>query len=379
VKRVAAACVIACAPGIAAAEPLRLRADALATAQSPSGLVSLEADGDAAEDVRAEAVLWLGDDDADALVADVEATRGRVTARAGRFVGSAGALRPVHVDGLGARARLPARLVLEGFAGVPVVADGASAWDWVAAARASRLVGDWGAIGVGYLQQREQGRLSSEELGVDGGAALGARSDLASRFAFDLIHGGIADAQVSASTRRGAWRFEAYAGERSAMRLLPATSLFSVLGDVPSRRAGLAWRWRAAPRLDLRGTLGARDAADEVGEDVTVRADLRLDDRGDGLLGVELRREGAADGGWSGARGVARVPVGRVVLSAELELAIPDEPRMGTGTVWPWALVACSTKRGPWEAAAAIEASASATESSRVDALIRIGRTWGAP
>jgi hypothetical protein len=363
----------------ASAEPLRLRADALATAQSPSGLVSLEADADAAEDVRAEAVLWLGDDDADALVADVEATRGPVTARAGRFVASAGALRPVHVDGLGGRAWLPKRFVLEAFAGVPVTPDGARAWDWVAAMRASRLVGDWGSVGVGYLQQREQGRRSSEELGLDGGAALGARSDLAARFAFDLIHGGIADAQVSASTRRGAWRVEAYAGERSAMRLLPATSLFSVLGDVPSRRGGLAWRWRAAPRLDVRGTLGARDAAGELGEDVALRADLRLDDRGDGLLGLELRREGAADGGWSGARGIARVPVGRVVLSAELELAIPDEPAMGTGNVWPWGLVACSTRRGPWEAAVAIEASATATERGRIDALIRIGRTWGTP
>jgi hypothetical protein len=91
-KRIAAACAIACAAPVgASAEPLRLRADALATAQSPSGLVSLEADADAAEDVRAEAVLWLGDNDADALVADVEATRGPVTARAGRFVASAGA------------------------------------------------------------------------------------------------------------------------------------------------------------------------------------------------------------------------------------------------------------------------------------------------
>ena len=49
---------------------------------------------------------------------------------------------------------------------------------------------------------------------------------------------------------------------------------------------------------------------------------------------------------------------------------------MGTGTVWPWALLAAGWKHGPWEIAAAVEASASALESSRVDALVRVGRAW---
>jgi hypothetical protein len=386
---VAAALLAVAAP--ASAEPLRLRGDALAQAQSPSGLVALQADGELEERVRAEALLWMGagglDDEAtvDALVATVEAhdPRRRVAARLGRFVATLGALRPVHVDGAGARARLPGRVALEGFAGVPVVpAFGAAAWDWVAGGRASRLVGDSGSVGVGYLQRREEGRLAASELGVDGGVAPTERLDLGGRVALDAIHGGIAEAQVSAALRRGPLRTELYAGERSAQRLLPATSLFSVIGDTPSRRAGAAVRWRAAPRLDVRATVGARQAAGEVGADLTLRADLRLDDRGAGALGGELRRQDAPGGGWTGARGIARVPVSdALTVSAELELVVPDGDgaEMDTGVVWPWGLVAASWRRGPWEVAAAVEGRTSPTERYRLDVLARVGRTWGMP
>ena len=115
----------------------------------------------------------------------------------------------------------------------------------------------------------------------------------------------------------------------------------------------------------------------ELGADLRVGADLRLDDKGRGSVGVELHREGAPDGGWTGARATARVPAPHeLTISAELELVVPDDPKMGTGTVWPWALLAAGWKHGPWEIAAAVEASASALESSRVDALVRVGRAW---
>ena len=379
----AIACLACAAPVAAAAEPLRLRGDALATAHAPTGLVTLEADGDVDEGVRAEAMLWFGageEGEVDALVATVHArdARRRVVARLGRFVAITGALRPVHVDGATARVRLPRRFALEAFGGVPVApALGDAAWDWVAGGRVSRLLGDWGSVGAAYLQRRDHGRLTASELGLDASAATSARTDVGGRVAFDAIHGGISDALISASARRGAWRAEVYAGERSAAALLPATSLFSVIGDVPSRRAGVGVRWRAAPRLDLAATFGGRALDDDLGADLTARATLRLDDRGAGALGLELRRDtGAGVAGWTGVRGTARVPVGRgFALAAEVELVAPDD----LDQRWPWALGAATWRRGPWELAAAVEASATRAERYRVDALARIGRTWGAP
>jgi len=370
--------VLALAAAPASADPYRVRADALASAASPSGLVALEADGEVAERVHAEALLWFGDDGADALVAVVEATRGPATARVGRLIASLGALRPVHVDGVAARVRLPRRFVAEAFGGVPVApAMGMRAWDWVIGARGSRMLGDWGSVGVAWVERREQGRLAAHELGLDGGVALGRRSDLGSTATIDLIHGGLAEAHAIATTRRGALRWDAYVGTRSPGLLIPATSLFSVIGDVASRRGGVGVRWRAAPRLDVRATLGGRAVGAELAEEVAVRAELRLDDRGAGSVGVELRREGAAEGGWSGARATVRVPIARAwTVSAEVELALPDDPAMDTGTVWPWALAAIAWRRGGWDAAAAVEASASPEDRARVDVLVRLGRRW---
>jgi len=376
VKLAIAVLVVVAAP--AAADPYRLRADALASTPTPSGLVALQADGEVAERVRAEALLWFGDDGADALVAVVEARRGPVLGRFGRMIASLGALRPVHVDGVAARVRLPRGLVAEAFGGVPVVpAMGMQAWDWVVGARGSRLVGAGSSVGVAWIERREQGRLAAREVGVDGGAALGRRSDLGATATIDLIHGGLAEARAIATTQRGAWRGEAYAGTRSPGLLIPATSLFSVIGDVASRRGGVGLRWRVAPRLDVRATLGGRAVGTHLAEELMVRAELRLDDRGAGTVGVELRREGAAEGGWTGARATARVPVARAwTASVELELAIPDDPAPRTGRAWPWALAALAWRRGSWEAAGAIEASASPEDRARVDVLARLGRRW---
>ena len=53
---------------------------------------------------------------------------------------------------------------------------------------------------------------------------------------------------------------------RSPTHLLPATSLFTVLGEVASDRAGAGLRWRAAPRLEL-GPLSLDPATHEVSKD----------------------------------------------------------------------------------------------------------------
>jgi hypothetical protein len=384
VKRVALASgLVLFASATARAEPYRLRADALASAQSPTGLLALSAEGAEGPSLSAEALVWVGagdEDEAQALVVAVRARRpsGAAEARLGRFVVSAGGLRPVHLDGVASRVRLPYRLAVESFGGSPVAPgqDGRT-WDWLVGGRVSRALGDWGSAGVAYLHRRDGGRLADEEIAVDAGGAAADWLDLSARAAFDLSRVGLAEASASAAGRLGAaWRVELHGTERSPSRLLPATSLFSVLGDVPSRRIGTAVRWRAAPRLDLRADVGALAAGGEWGEMLAARALLRLDDRGVGAVGAELRREAAPEGGWTGARATGRAPIGAgLVLATELELAMPDHPA-GRGAVWPWGLVALRRQIGGWEAAAAVEASSSPEHRYRIDALARLAGAW---
>lgn len=381
---------LALAPGAAAADPLRLRADALAGTASPAGLLVLDAGGALRPGMSAEAVVWLSgsrtpgeDTTGDVLVIAVRgATRsGRLAVRAGRFVSALGALRPAHVDGGALRLRLPRRFDLEAVAGVPVepVAGMARAWDWLAGGRVARRLGDGGSIGLAYAQRRDAGRLALEELGADAGLALTARHDLGARAAYDLANPGLAELALTASYRRRAVRAEAYAIHRAASHLLPATSLFSVLGDVPSERAGAVVTWRAAPRLDAIAELGGRRIGGDLGAELVARARLRLDDRGASALSGELRRSGAGDDAWTGARGTARIALSRsFAAAAELELVVPDVDR-GRGAVWPWALAALTWERGAWQAAAAVEASASPEYRHRVDAIGRLGRRWGTP
>ena len=371
----------------ASADPIRLRGDALATTASPAGLLVLDADGGLRDQMSAEAVVWMagqrspGEDiTGDVLVIAVRArTRdGATTARLGRFVSSLGALRPLHVDGAALRQRLPRQFEAEAVAGVPVVLGLGTgrAWDWVVGGRVARRINDSGAIGVAYEQRRDRGVRASEELGVDAGAELTKRTDVGARFAYDLIGSGVAEVGVTASHRRGSIRAELYASQRSASHLIPATSLFSVIGDVPAQRAGSVLTWRAAPRLDLIGELAMLRVDSDVAPDLTARARLRLDERGAGVVSGELRRRGVGADAWVGARVAFRVPVAHAVtVSSELELVIPDEDR-GRGAVWPWGLVAVSWTRDDWEAAVAMEASASPEYRHRVDALFQLSRRW---
>ncbi len=383
-----AAIAVAATPLDARGEPYRLRADALASAQSPAGLLVLQADGQEGPFYAAEALIWLtggvaaggvgdadgSDAEAQALVVAVRARRAGSEARLGRLVVTAGGLRPQHMDGASGRVRLPRRFALEAFAGSPVAPGGEGrSWDWLAGGRASRSIGDWGSAGVAYLHRRDNGRLTTEEAAADAGVQATGWLDLSGRAAMDLIHGGLAEGQATASARTGAWRFEVYGTQRSAYRLLPATSLFSVLGDSPSRRLATTTRWRAAPRLDLFADAGALAAGGEWGELAAARATLRLDDRGAGALGGEVRREGVPGASWTGMRATARTaPIAGYRLAVEGELAFPDQQ----DHVWPWGLLAVSRQLGDWEAAAAIEASSSPTEVYRIDGLARLTWLW---
>lgn len=383
----AIAAAIAAGPAAVTADPLRLRADALASTAAPAGLLVLDAAGALRRGLSAEAVVWIAGDrapgedtSADVLVIAVrgETRSGRLAGRAGRFVAALGALRPAHVDGAALRARLPRRLDVEAVAGVPVALGLGTArgWDWVVGGRVARRLGDGGSAGIAYAQQRDRGARAFEEIGADAGLEVTPRLDTAARVAYGLASPGLAELALTASYRRRAARIELHAGHRSAAHLVPATSLFSVLGDVPAQRVGAVVTWRAAPRLDAIAELGARRAGDDLGPELTLRARLRLDDRGASALGGELRRGGVGADAWLGARGTARVALPRsLALSAELELVRPDEDR-GRGALWPWALAALQWERGGWLAALAAEASASPEYRHRVDVLGQLGRRW---
>ncbi|TMQ13142.1 MAG: hypothetical protein E6J91_19450 [Deltaproteobacteria bacterium] len=378
----------------AAADPLRLRADALATTASPAGLLVLDASGAAQPGLSAEAVVWLaggaalpgtpGDSShGDVLVIAIDAHTpgGMAAARLGRFVVALGALRPEHLDGGSARLQLPQRFVVEAAAGVPVMPGLTMdrALGWVAASRVSRRFGDWGSAGIAYEQRRDDGQLVTEELAADAGMALGRRDDLGARIAYDVANPGLAEVALTASHRSEHVRAELYASHRAASHLLPATTLFSVIGDVPAQRAGAVITWAAAPRLDVIADAGARRVDADISPELVGRARLKLDDRGASAISAELRRSGVAGEAWTGARAAARIALShRLVASTELELVRPDEPR-GRGTLWPWALGALSWDRGDWQSAIAVEASASPEYRSRVDVLFQLSRRWGTP
>jgi hypothetical protein len=384
-KLVVVAALAVCAR--ADADPLRLRADALSTTSSPAGLLTLEADGAAGPGLSAEAVVWTGsasrtdEPHGDVLVMALRARTadGRASGRFGRFVESLGALRPVHVDGGAARVRLPRRFDAEAFAGIPVVPDlpANRSWDWVAGARISRRLGDGGSAGIAYAQQRTAGQLASEEVGLDGGLALGKRDDVAAKLAYDLANPGVAEATLSASHRKKSLRTEIYAAYRAASHLLPATSLFTVIGDVPSQRAGAVLTWYAAPRLVVTGDGGVRRSGDELAPDLVARARLSLDARGASLVGGELRRDGLGMDQWTGVRGSLRVALPHALVAAsELELVIPDHAR-GRGRVWPWGLASLGWDHAAWQAAIAVEASSSPRDHYRVDVIGQLARRFG--
>jgi hypothetical protein len=379
------AIMLAIAVSPAAADPYRLRADALASTQSPAGLLVLEADAKPTARTNAEAIVWTANDTADVLVFVLRARTedGRVNGRVGRFVATLGALRPVHVDGAAARVRLAKRIDAEAYAGMPVVSieNGMSerAWDWVVGGRVARRLGDYGSVGAAMLEQRDRGRLVTREAGFDAGLALGAHHDVGARLAYDLANPGLADAYASVIQRKKKLRGEVYVGYRAASHLLPATSLFTVLGDTPSMRSGVLVSSKVAPRLELSSDMGLRGAADELGVMLIARARLALDDQFKSVLIGELRRDGVGDDAWTGVRGAARIALPyALTASTELELVVPDRDRM-RGRVWPWLLAALAHERGSWRAAAAVEASASPEYTHRVDVLFSLTRLWSVP
>jgi hypothetical protein len=363
------------------AEPLRVRGDAIAETRSPSGLVVLQGQDRKYPWVEAEALVWAGartDPTADVLTLTLKlrAPRGLGELRLGRFVFSSGAIRPIAIDGASAVARAPWGLSTEAFAGLPVVPRfAATGRDPIAGARVAQGIASKATIGVSYVEQRMRGRLADQELGADLAAVPIAALDIAARGAYDIVSKGVADALFSAATRVGAYRLEVFATHRSPSRLLPATSLFSVLGDMPSQILGGAIRWEAAPRLDLWLTGGGQDIGGKLGGYGSLRGMLRLDEKGAGSVGVELKRQDVAGARWMGVRTILTQPLfSQVRFSTELELA-SGETSTGSAT-WPWGLMALGWRWSKWEASTAVEAGSSPRYRFEMNGLLRVARTF---
>jgi hypothetical protein len=237
---------------LAWAQPLRLRADALAETQSPTGLVVLQGQDTARPWVDAEALVWAGSKpgltgDVLVLTMRVREPHGYGELRAGRFVLATGAVHPVQLDGAEAIGRAPWGSTIETFGGLPVVPRfGSRSYDWLAGGRVAQSIASQLTLGVSYVQRREGGEIYNEELGADLAAAPVRWLDLAARGSYDVTSPGLAEALASLAARVSDWRLELFASQRSPGRLLPATSLFSVLGDFPSQMVGGTIRWKAA-------------------------------------------------------------------------------------------------------------------------------------
>jgi hypothetical protein len=384
---------------MASAEPLRLRADALAQARSPTGLVVLQGADKVRPYVDAEAMVWAGAraDPASTLswpgdpgprAADVMVLTLRLREphgfgelRGGRFIFATGAIRPVQVDAVSGMVRSPWGTAVEAMGGIPTAPqDIPRANEWVGAARLSQTIASRMTVGTSYLLRERAGERVTEEGGADLAVMPTGFFDLAGKGAYDLISRSVAEASFSAAVRSSAWRLELFGSHRSPGRLLPATSLFSVLGDFPAQALGSSLRWDAAPRLDVLASVTGKLVGGELGGEAFLRTTLRTDDDGEGRIGLEVRRQDVSTARWSGVRIILAEPIAEHFgASTELELARPDDAR-DRGTIWPWGLLALTWRSGTgWESSAAVEAGAGPRQQFETNALLRLSRNLEVP
>jgi hypothetical protein len=244
-------------------------------------------------------------------------------------------------------------------------------------ARLSQLVASRMIVGISYVERWQAGEVADQEVGTDLTLKPTRWLDVAARASYDIESPGISEALVSAAARTDAVRVEVFATHRSPSRMLPDTSLFSVFGDFPSDDVGAVLYWKAAPRLDVWLTGAGQYVGSSYGANVSGRARLALDDKGNGSLGVELRREDVSTAQWTGVRATAtKLLVPTLRCSTELELVVPDQPQ-GKGAAWPWALVSIGwrpTRR--WELAAAVTAASTPQYDFELNALARFSLFW---
>lgn len=359
-----------------------LGADALLSGRPYEGLLVLHGGYGNSSWIDADALVWIGANEdgreGDVLVISLRLREphGFAEGRIGRFILSTGAVRPVQIDGVSALGRAPTGSTLELFAGMPVVPDfGPRAFDWLAGARAAQwLFGQQLNAGVSYLHRRDAGELSDQELGVDLSAAPLPWLAFNGTSAYDLVYDGLAEARVDALVHDERDHFELFAARRIAARLLPATSLFSVIGDTASSELGGDALWNAFPRLDLGGTLALEALGSSLGYRAALRTTLRFSDVAGGDLRLEATRRSLRGNGWSGGSIGVQWPVTRQLNGhASLELVFADHPE-ARGDVWPWARAGASYALGSrWELAAALGLRATPQTERELQGLVRIG------
>jgi hypothetical protein len=381
------------------AEPLRLRADAIAEARAPAGLVILQGEDKYRPWVDAEAMVWAGaradpsstlelrglsePRTADVMILTVRLhePHGLGELRGGRFVFATGAIRPLQLDGVSGLVRSPWGTTVEAMGGIPTLPQAIPrANEWASAVRVSQTVASRAGVGFSYLVRRSRGERVNEEAGADMTVMPTSFLDLAGKGSYDLLSRGVAEASFSSAFRFSPWRVELFGSHRSPGRLLPATSLFSVLGDLPSQTLGSSIRWDAAPRLELFVSGAGQMVGGHLGGQSFVRATLRTDDDGKGRLGLEVRRQDVSTAQWTGVRVIASQSLTEHFSgSTELEIARPDVAG-DRGSIWPWGLLALSWQSGNgWEAATAIEAGATPMQRFETNALIRLTRSLEVP
>ena len=359
-------------------------ADALLSGRPSEGLLVLRGGYRNSSVIDADALVWTGANadgsDADVLVVAVRVRdpHGLAEARLGRFILSTGAIRPLHIDGASALGRAPIGTTLEVFGGMPVVPElGPRPFDWLVGARIGQWLFDqrFGA-GLSYLHRRQGGALADEELGADLSAAPLAWASLHAIASLDLTYDALSEARASVLLHGERDQLELYALQRVASRLLPATSLFSVIGDAPSTELGADGSWNAFPRLDLGARLALEALADELGYRGALRSTLRFADEGAprSEVRLELTRRELGREGWSGVLVSGEWPLVRALRAhASLELVLADHPE-DRGRLWPWARAGVSYELSAhWLFAAALGGRATPDYSHELQAFARVG------
>lgn len=364
------------------AEPLRLRGDALVQSQSPApvGLLSLYAEDRLRPWLDVETVTWLGITDSPAPTGDVLSLSVRARdpksgseLRAGRMLVTMGALRPIHIDGMRGLGRAFGGTTLELFGGVPVVKRfEVRTFDVAAGGRVAQAFADRASVGASYLHRWKDGARDDEEVGADAALTPAPWFTAAGRWSFDLTSPGTADALGSISVQGRDVRTEIFTTYRSPGRLLPSTSLFSVLGDIAATSVGATARYRLFPRLEVVATGSGQAQGDVVGGQGLTRVTLALDDDWAGSIGIEVRRVDVGTSRWTGLRAVVAKPLSSAFrLATELEFVRPDEPH-DQGSLWPWVLGALGYRPTPmWDFALGVEAASGREYKSEMHALLR--------
>jgi hypothetical protein len=360
-----------------------LEADFLLYGRPAEGLLVLSSGYRNAELVDADAVVFMGagedDTSGDVLTVSVglREPHGLGQARFGRFIFSTGAIRPVHMDGVRALARAPSGSTLEVFGGMPVAPElGPRAFDWLAGARAGQwLLDERLGFGASYMQRREHGALDDEEIGTDLTALPLPWLTLNGIASWDLVYEGLAEARLSAAASEGDSFVQLLASHRVAARMLPATSLFSIVSSAPSTELALDGTTRVFPRLDAGGALALEALESDYGYRTALRSVLHLADpgAGGGQISCEASRRALGGEGWTAGTVSTRMPVARRVHAhASVEIVLADHPR-GRGHVWPWSRIGATFELTPaWQLAAAVGAKASPETTHEVQGLLRV-------